>query len=126
MIVGIIGAGGKMGCRITDNLVKKNYQLLLCENGKAGIERLEERGLSTTGIEELVRDSEIIILAVPDAKINSISRYIVPLMKTDQTLITLDPAAAFAGELYKREDCTFVVTHPCHPALFHEQKTDEA
>jgi prephenate dehydrogenase len=126
MIVGIIGAGGKMGCRITDNLVKKNYQLLLCENGKAGIERLEERGLSTIGIEELVRDSEIIILAVPDAKINSISRYIVPLMKTDQTLITLDPAAAFAGELYKREDCTFVVTHPCHPALFHEQKTDEA
>lgn len=126
MIVGVIGAGGKMGCRITDNLVKKNYELLLCENGEAGIQRLKERGLSTTGIEETAKESDIIILAVPDIKIKSVSEYIVPLMKKDGILITLDPAAAYAGELYKREDCTFVVTHPCHPALFYEQKTEEA
>jgi len=126
MIVGIIGAGGKMGCRITDNLVKKNYELLLCENGESGIQRLKERGLSITGIEETAKESDVIILAVPDAKIKSISQYVVPLMKKDRILITLDPAAAFAGELCKREDCTFVVTHPCHPALFYEQKTEEA
>jgi len=126
MIVGIIGAGGKMGCRITDNLLKTDYELLFCENGKAGIERLKERNVSLTSIEETAKTSDIVILAVPDAKINEISHYIVPMLKKDAALVTLDPSAAYAGELALRDDCTFVVTHPCHPALFSEQDTDEA
>lgn len=48
------------------------------------------------------------------------------MMKSDATMITLDPAAAYAGELTTRDDCTFVVTHPCHPSLFGEQDTLEA
>ncbi len=126
MKVGIIGAGGKMGCRITDNLVKQDYELMFCENGPAGIERLEERGLTLSSIEDTASQSDIVILAVPDAKINEISRYVVPMLKKDAVLITLDPAAACANELALRDDCTFVVTHPCHPALFYEQKTEEA
>lgn len=34
--------------------------------------------------------------------------------------------SAYAGELALRDDCTFVATHPCHPALFYEQENDEA
>lgn len=124
--VAIIGAGGKMGCRITDNLVKEDYQLLLCENGEAGIARLEERGLSTTPSEEAVPQADIIILAVPDVLIGKISANVVPQMKPDATLILLDPAAAYAEQVLLRDDCTFVVTHPCHPALFSEQDTPEA
>ncbi|MQY58479.1 MAG: oxidoreductase, partial [Clostridia bacterium] len=37
--VAIIGAGGKMGSRCTDNLIKENYKLLLCEKGKAGLKK---------------------------------------------------------------------------------------
>lgn len=127
MKIGIIGAGGKMGCRITDNLLKKQgYELLFCENAEAGIARLAERGVSVTPIERTARESDIVILAVPDVKIKSVSDYVVPMLKRDAVLITLDPAAACANELALRDDCTFVVTHPCHPALFYEQKTEEA
>jgi D-apionate oxidoisomerase len=126
MIIGIIGAGGKMGGRITDNLIKTDYELLLCENGQAGRERLKEKGLDITSIEETASKSDIVILAVPDIRIFEVSKYVVPMLKKDAVLITLDPAAACANELALREDCTFVVTHPCHPALFYPQKTDEA
>lgn len=126
MRIGIIGAGGKMGCRIVDNLVKQDYELMLCENGPAGIARLKERGLSLSSIEDTAAQSDIVILAVPDVKIKEVSGYVVPMLKKDAVLITLDPAAACANELALRDDCTFVVTHPCHPALFYEQKTDEA
>jgi D-apionate oxidoisomerase len=126
MVVGIIGAGGKMGCRVTDNLLKKDYELLFCENGQAGIERLKERGVSVSPIEEVASKSDIVILAIPDVRIKEVSDYAVPLLKKDAVLVTLDPAAACAEELALREDCTFVVTHPCHPALFYEQKTEEA
>lgn len=126
MKIGIIGAGGKMGGRITDNLLKQNYDLMLCENGEAGIARLKEKGVFVSPIEETVSQSDIIILAVPDVRIFQVSKYVVPLLKKDAVLITLDPAAACAQELALRDDCTFVVTHPCHPALFFQQETDEA
>ena len=126
LAVTVIGAGGKMGCRITDNLVKFDYNLFFCGNGEAGVERLKERGLRTTAIEEAVVKSDVVILAVPDAKINEISKHVVPMLTEDTTVVLLDPAAAYAGELALREDCTFVVTHPCHPELFYEQKTEAA
>jgi D-apionate oxidoisomerase len=126
LTVTIIGAGGKMGCRITDNLVKFDYNLFFCENGQAGIERLKERGLSTTPIEKAAEKSDVVVLAVPDAKINEVSNYIIPLLSQDTAVVLLDPAAAYAGELALRDDCTFVVAHPCHPELFYEQKTEEA
>lgn len=126
LTVTVIGAGGKMGCRITDNLVKFHYNLFFCETGEAGIGRLKERGLSTTPVEEAAVKSDVVILAVPDVKINEVSKYVVPMLKEDAAVVLLDPAAAYAGELALRDDCTFVVTHPCHPELFYEQKTEEA
>jgi len=124
--ISIIGAGGKMGGRITNNLSKGNYKLLLCEKGEAGLARIREKGLSNTETEEAVPLSDVIIMAVPDAKLGSISENVVPMMKKDATMILLDPAAAYAGEIVLRDDCTFVVTHPCHPPLFGEQDTPEA
>jgi len=125
-IITVIGAGGKMGCRITDNLVKYSCRLRLCETGEAGIQRLSERGLQITSVEEAVKDSDLVILAVPDVLIFQVSKQVVPILKKAATIVLLDPAAAYAGELAMREDCTFVVTHPCHPELFYQQKTEEA
>ncbi len=122
----IMGAGGKMGTRILNNLEKTRYNLLLCESGEHAIKSLKGRGLSITAMEEAVPDSDCIIMAVPDALMGNISRDVVPKMKTDATLILLDPASAYAKEVALREDCTFVVTHPCHPGLFTEQETPEA
>jgi hypothetical protein len=123
--IALIGAGGKMGRRITNNLVKGQYRLLLCEQAEAGKKQIEERGLIVTPNEEAISQADFIILAIPDALIGKISRDVVPLMKQDATLITLDPAAPYAGQLTVRDECTFVVTHPCHPPLFAEQYTPE-
>src|SRR5690606_23441406 len=70
--------------------------------------------------------SDIVILALPDALLQSASKDITPYLREETTVIILDPAAAYMGELTTKEGCTYVVTHPCHPALFSEQETEEA
>jgi hypothetical protein len=122
----IMGAGGKMGVRILNNLVKTGYKLLLCETAELAAKSIKERGLSVTAMEEAVPDSDFIIMAVPDAVLGKLSHDVVPRMKENATFILLDPAAAYAQEVTLRGDCTFVVTHPCHPGLFTEQETAEA
>ncbi|MFD0670636.1 phosphogluconate dehydrogenase C-terminal domain-containing protein [Cohnella sp. GCM10027633] len=123
--IALIGAGGKMGGRIIDNLSKGDDRLLLCEHTEHGIARIRAKGLDVTPNEEAVPQADYIVMAVPDALIGAISKALVPLMKPGATLITLDPAAAYAGQLEARDDCTFVVTHPCHPPLFGELNTPE-
>lgn len=64
--------------------------------------------------------------AIPDALTGTIARQLVPLMKAGATLIMLDAAAAYIGELPEREDITQMIAHPCHPPIFTEQATPEA
>jgi hypothetical protein len=54
-----------------------------------------------------------------------VSAAVVPLMKSGAVVLTLDPAAAYAGLLTKREDVIQAVTHPCHPSVFVERHTPE-
>jgi len=124
--ISIIGAAGKMGFRALENLSKLSYALYLCEKSPAGIEKIQAGGFSVTPAEQAVPKSDVVVLAVPDKLIRAISAELVPLMKTDATCILLDPAAAYLGEVELREDCSFVVSHPCHPALFAEQDSLEA
>jgi len=124
--VAIIGAAGKMGTRIVNNLLKGPYALLLCEKGEAGIARLKERGLKVTPADQEVASAHLIVLAAPDALIGPISRELVPHAGAGATVITLDPAAATVGELALRPDLNYVVSHPCHPPMFREQPSPEA
>jgi hypothetical protein len=124
--VAIMGAGGKMGTRILNNLVKTRRNLLLCETAEQGVRQIEKRGLAVTKMQEAIPRSDITIMAVPDAVLGRVSQSVVPLMKPGAVFILLDPAAAYAREVALRDDCTFVVTHPCHPGLFTEQETPEA
>jgi hypothetical protein len=126
LTITIMGAGGKMGTRVLDNLVKTEYDLLLCEKAEAGIDRIRKKGLSVTDMESAVPKSDIVIMAVPDSVLGKLSRVVISNMKAGATAILLDPAAVYAGEVEIRKDCTFVVAHPCHPALFTEQETPEA
>ncbi|SFJ68898.1 Phosphogluconate dehydrogenase (decarboxylating) C-term [Paenibacillus sp. UNC496MF] len=124
--IAILGAGGKMGCRITDNLVKTEHGLLLVEQADSGKSRLAERGLAVTPLEDALGAADVVIFAVPDAVIGPLSATVVPRLKPDATVVLLDPAAAYARQVALRGDCHFVVTHPCHPALFEEQDSPEA
>ncbi|GLX70955.1 phosphogluconate dehydrogenase C-terminal domain-containing protein [Paenibacillus glycanilyticus] len=124
--IALIGAGGKMGCRITDNLRKGSHSVDYVEIGSRGIERLAERGISPVKQEEAVPEADVIILAVPDIAIGQISKAVVPLMKTGALLMLLDPAAAYLGELPSRSDVSYFVAHPCHPPVLNDEVTLEA
>jgi hypothetical protein len=128
LVVSVIGAGGKMGVRTTNNLAKHRgtFDLYFCENSEAGIKNIKERGFEVTPAEVAVPRSDIVVLAVPDKIMKEVSVGIVKMMTPGSTLIILDPAAAVAKELALRDDCTFVVTHPCHPSYFLDQETYEA
>jgi 3-hydroxyisobutyrate dehydrogenase-like beta-hydroxyacid dehydrogenase len=128
IVVSVIGAAGKMGTRVTNNLAKHPgiIELNFCETSEAGIASIQSRGFATIPAETAVPKSEIIVLAVPDVIIKAVSVGIVKMMSPGSTLIILDPAAAVAKELALRDDCTFVVTHPCHPSYFIDQDSYEA
>jgi prephenate dehydrogenase len=122
----VIGAGGKMGTRIRRNLAKKQNPLHLVEMSQERRQQIRSEGQEATDSYDAIEKCDFVVLAVPDKFIQAVSKEIVPKMKSDATLILLDPAAAYGGELTTREDCTFVVAHPCHPPLFYEQKSPEA
>jgi len=54
-----------------------------------------------------------------------VSGGVVPNLKTGAIVLTLDPAAAYAGLLAKRDDVAFAVAHPCHPSVFLERTSKE-
>jgi D-apionate oxidoisomerase len=124
--VAIIGAGGKMGQRICANLKRRPYRLFAVENAPAAAARVAQQGLTVAAAVDCVPQCDFVVLAVPDARMASVTQQIVPLMKPGSTAILLDPAAAYDGEMTLRDDCDFVVTHPCHPPLFGEQDSAEA
>ncbi|MET3452501.1 phosphogluconate dehydrogenase C-terminal domain-containing protein [Curtobacterium sp. 1544] len=123
--VAVIGAGGKMGTRVSNNFAKSEYTTLYSEASPAGQERIEALGRSLTDSVEAAKVADVVILAVPDVLLGSISEQLVPAMKAGATILTLDPAAAYAGLLAKREDIHYAVAHPCHPSVFLERTTKE-
>lgn len=128
MQVALMGAGGKMGQRITDNLMRltDRYQMRYVEVSEAGIANLARRGLTPTPQNAALSDADAVILALPDKLIGRITRDIIPLLKPGAMVVSLDPAAAYAGVIPLRDDLTYYVSHPCHPPLFNDEVTEEA
>lgn len=126
--VALMGAGGKMGCRITDNMVKHpvKYKMHYVEVSEMGIANLAKRGLTTTPQAEALAEADTVILAVPDKLIGKITHDIIPQLKSGTMVIGLDPAAAYAEVMPIRKDLTYFVSHPCHPPLFNDELTEEA
>ena len=126
--VALIGAGGKMGTRTSNNLMKypDEIELYACEQGERGIQSLKDRGLKACDPADVVPGADVVVLAVPDSLIYKVSGPIVELMDPGAAMVILDPAAAVAKELALRDDCTFAVCHPCHPSYFLDQDTPEA
>lgn len=121
--VTLMGAGGKMGCRITDRIRDDSeYDIRYVEPASEGQKRLEEHGVSTViPAEEAVPGADVVIMAVPDSLIGPVSSDVAPLMDPGAMMILLDPAAAYAGELPERDDVSFFLCHPCHPSFFNAE-----
>ncbi|MBI3414835.1 MAG: NAD(P)-binding domain-containing protein [Verrucomicrobia bacterium] len=124
--VTLIGAGGKMGCRLTDNFLKTNYKVHYLEVSPKGIENLKQRGVTLSTQAEAVPAGDVVILAVPDVAIGAVAREVVPMMKPGSLLMTLDPAAPLDDQLPRRADIGCVIAHPCHPSVFNWEPTENA
>jgi hypothetical protein len=117
----LMGAGGKMGCRITDNMRDRpEYEMLYVEISEPGLANLAKRGLTATPEAEALAKGDIVVLAVPDRLIGKITHAIIPTLRPGVIVVGIDPAAAYAEVMPIRPDLTYFVTHPCHPPLFND------
>jgi D-apionate oxidoisomerase len=119
MNITLLGAGGKMGGRITANLQHlPQYKIDYVEASEERQKQMAAAGTKTTPLEEALGKADAVILGVPDKLIGKVTREIVPKLKSGTIVIGLDPAAAYAEVMPKRDDITYFVAHPCHPPLF--------
>lgn len=125
--IALIGAGGKMGFRLSANLLNSSFDVRHVEISEAGRERLrEELGISCVSTEDALTSADVVILAVPDTLIGKISHGIEPLLTPGMMVVVLDAAAPFAGHLPQRDDLVYFVTHPCHPPIFNDETDIDA
>ena len=125
MKIALLGAGGKMGLRCTDNLLRSPHLCSFVEVSPAGIEALAGRGVQAIPAEAALSAAEVVILAVPDRLIREVANHVVPLAAPGTLVLVLDPAAPLAGQLPPRADIAYFVTHPCHPPVLNDE-TDPA
>lgn len=123
--VTLVGAGGKMGMRLTHNLKNSGYDVSYAEVNPAGIEKLKEKRISVSDPDSSIPDSDAVIYAVPDVALGEVTKRYVPKMKSGSLVVTLDPAAALAGKLYDRADVAYFITHPAHPSIFNWEPEQE-
>lgn len=117
-VITLLGAGGKMGLRITANFQRTGYEVRYVEISERGKSALAQRGIAAVPIETALEDTEAIILALPDNRIAAVAAQMEPQLRPGVMLIALDIAAPLAGSLPQRNDLTYFVTHPCHPSVF--------
>ncbi|WP_276370674.1 phosphogluconate dehydrogenase C-terminal domain-containing protein [Chryseolinea sp. H1M3-3] len=120
--VALVGAGGKMGCRLTDNLKNSSYKMHYIEVSSVGIDRLEKRGIKVSNADDIIPTADIVILAVPDIYIGKVASEMLSKFKPGAIVVTLDPAAAVGGHLPTRADISYFVSHPTHPSVFNYEE----
>jgi hypothetical protein len=122
----LVGAGGKMGIRLTRNLMKSEYEMTYLEVNAAGIQNLQELGVRVSDESSALSEADVVILAVPDVILGKVSAQVIPQMKSQALVMTLDPAVARAGRLFIRTDVAYFIAHPSHPSVFNWEPTPEA
>jgi hypothetical protein len=124
--VALLGAGGKMGVRLAMNLKDTRFDVAAVEISEDGRRRLKEAtGMDCMELGQAISRTDVVLLAVPDRAIGAVAHQIIEKVDPGTALIVLDAAAPHAGEMPKRDDVTYFVTHPCHPPIFSDE-TDPA
>ncbi|NJC73468.1 NAD(P)-binding domain-containing protein [Planosporangium thailandense] len=125
LTIAVVGAGGKMGMRVSNNLQRSSHTVYYAETSPAGQQRVIDAGRSVTDSATAVADADVVILAVPDIALAPVSAELVPQVRPGTVVLTLDPAAAYANLLHQRADVEYAVAHPCHPSVFLQRRTPE-
>jgi hypothetical protein len=120
--IALIGAGGKMGFRLSANLARSEFNVRHVEISEPGRKRLhDELDVSCVSADVALDGADVVILAVPDTVIGKISHELEPQFRSGIMIVVLDAAAPFAGHLPERDDLCYFVTHPCHPPIFNDE-----
>ena len=70
----LIGAGGKMGCRITNNVKNSDWRVHYVETAPAGMQRLADCGVKLSVATEALSAADVVIFAIPDVAMESVTR----------------------------------------------------
>ncbi len=125
--VAIIGAMGHMGQRLHNSLKDSSrYRLLYVEGSREKEQQLEAMGLVPSSKEDVAREADIVVFAVPDSIAGVVAHDVVPALRSGTLVVFLDPAAPHAGALPKRDDISLFVTHPAHPPVFNDETDPKA
>lgn len=122
----LIGAGGKMGCRITNNVKHCDWRVHYVETSAAGAQRLAECGVTLSNAKEALPAADVVIFAIPDVAMEAVTNEMVPQLKPGALVILLDPAAPLDGKIAHRVDLGYFIAHPCHPSVFNWEPSEAA
>ncbi len=123
--IALLGAGGKMGVRLSRNLQAAGADFSPVEIAEEGRERLRDAtGLDCMEMGQALSRADVVVLAVPDRAIGSVAHQIVGGLRPGTAVVMLDAAAPHAGALPERGDISYFVTHPCHPPIFNDEEGD--
>jgi D-apionate oxidoisomerase len=121
----LIGAGGKMGCRITNNVKNSDWQVRYLEVSPAGVQRLADCGVTCSEPDLGLPEADVAIFAVPDVAMEAVTQEMVPKLKPGALVMLLDPAAPLDGKVTHRPDLGYFIAHPCHPSVFNWEPTEQ-
>lgn len=120
--VALLGAGGKMGVRLSTNLQGSRFDVDHVEVSDVGRERLKTAiGVDCVDMDIALAQADVVLMAVPDRMIGKIAHQIIDKVRPGTAFIVLDAAAPYAGEMPTCADVTYFVTHPCHPPIFNDE-----
>ena len=123
----VMGAGGKMGARITKKLHDSpEHALTAVEVSEEGKERLAGLGIDAVDGDGWLAEADVVVLALPDNVIEKVAHDLVPRARAGTMFLILDAAAPYADVLPEREDVTYFIGHPCHPPLFNDETDPDA
>ena len=121
----LVGAGGKMGCRITNNVRNSHWRVHYLETQAVGLQRLRDCGVSCSDASEALPAADVAIFAIPDVAMETVTREMVPRLKPGALVMLLDPAAPLDGKVAHRDDLGYFIAHPCHPSVFNWEPTEQ-
>jgi hypothetical protein len=124
--IALLGAGGKMGLRLSANLEGSRYQVRHVEISDKGRAALKSRGIEAIDQDQALNGAEAVILAVPDNRIHTVMQSIEKNLAPGTLVILLDVAAAYAGLLPDNPGLSYFITHPCHPPIFSDEVDPKA
>ena len=114
-----------MGYRVTKNLAATEYEVRAVDVTETGRQRIRELGLKPMDQDAAIDGVDVVVLAIPDTVIGKVSHDLFPKLPAGAIAMILDAAAPVGGEL--PDDCpqlTYIVAHPCHPAVFYPDDAD--